>query len=129
MPLVVRTPLGDWLAAPPDPVRGVFLTHHHPDDLTGLADVAPARQSAGPGEAEERRAAPAFFSDESRSPSAGRPEVLHKGGFRRAPGVHGFLGSAKLFGVDSFYGILGLGVRTVNGFCTCWASRNLTMVG
>jgi len=48
-------PLGDWLVARGEPVRGVFLTHLHPDHLTGMADVAAGTPViAGPGEAGER---------------------------------------------------------------------------
>lgn len=50
--MVVRVPLGEWLAAQPEPLRGVFLTHLHPDHLTGMADVpAGTPVFAGPGEA------------------------------------------------------------------------------
>ena len=53
--LQVHVALGDWLAAHPGPVAGVFLTHLHPDHLTGMADVAAATPVfAGPGEANER---------------------------------------------------------------------------
>lgn len=53
--LKVHVALGDWLAAHPGPVAGVFLTHLHPDHLTGMADVAAATPVfAGPGEANER---------------------------------------------------------------------------
>jgi glyoxylase-like metal-dependent hydrolase (beta-lactamase superfamily II) len=51
----IHAPLGDWLAAHPEPVRGVFLTHLHLDHLTGMADVpAGTPVYAGPGEAAER---------------------------------------------------------------------------
>lgn len=38
--MTIRRPLGDWLAAQPDAVRGVFLTHLHLDHVLGLRDVA-----------------------------------------------------------------------------------------
>lgn len=38
--MTIRTPLGDWLASEPEPVRGVFLTHLHLDHVLGLRDVA-----------------------------------------------------------------------------------------
>ncbi len=51
----VRAALGDWLAARGEPLRGVLLTHLHPDHLTGLAD-APAGTPVyvGPGDVSER---------------------------------------------------------------------------
>jgi N-acyl homoserine lactone hydrolase len=53
--LKVQVALGDWLAARPGPVAGVFLTHLHPDHLTGMADVAAGTPVyAGPGEASAR---------------------------------------------------------------------------
>ena len=53
--LKVQVALGDWLAAQRQPVAGVFLTHLHPDHLTGMADVAAGTPvHAGPGEANER---------------------------------------------------------------------------
>jgi N-acyl homoserine lactone hydrolase len=52
--LKIHLPLGDWLQAHPGPVAGLFLTHLHPDHLTGMADVAAGTPIyAGPGEASE----------------------------------------------------------------------------
>jgi N-acyl homoserine lactone hydrolase len=49
--LRVHAPLGEWLAARGGGVRGVLLTHLHPDHLTGMADVpAGTPVYAGPGE-------------------------------------------------------------------------------
>jgi glyoxylase-like metal-dependent hydrolase (beta-lactamase superfamily II) len=51
--LRVRTALGDWLAAhPAEPLRGVLMTHLHPDHVSGMADVPrPTPVYAGPGDA------------------------------------------------------------------------------
>ncbi len=53
--MVIRKPLGDWLAAQTDPLNGVFLTHLHPDHVTGMADAPPGTAVyVGPGEASSR---------------------------------------------------------------------------
>jgi glyoxylase-like metal-dependent hydrolase (beta-lactamase superfamily II) len=53
--LVVRRPLGDWLASEAAPVRAVLLTHLHVDHLTGMPDLpAGTPLYAGPGEATTR---------------------------------------------------------------------------
>jgi glyoxylase-like metal-dependent hydrolase (beta-lactamase superfamily II) len=53
--MAIRTPLADWLAAQAEPLGGVFLTHLHPDHVTGMADVAPGTPIyVGPGEASSR---------------------------------------------------------------------------
>lgn len=59
--LVVRRPLGDWLAAESSPVSGVLLTHLHLDHLTGMPDLpAGTPLYAGPGEATTRGLLNAF---------------------------------------------------------------------
>lgn len=51
----VRQPLGEWLASRGEPVRGVLLTHLHPDHVLGLAEVpAGTPVYVGPGEASAR---------------------------------------------------------------------------
>jgi N-acyl homoserine lactone hydrolase len=48
-------PLGEWLAKQPQKVSGVFLTHLHPDHITGMPDVpAGTPVFTGPGEAGAR---------------------------------------------------------------------------
>lgn len=49
--LRIHEPLGDWLAANREPLRGIFLTHLHADHIAGMAD-APAGTPVylGPGE-------------------------------------------------------------------------------
>ncbi|GMU11354.1 MBL fold metallo-hydrolase [Corallococcus caeni] len=51
----VLAPLGEWLAKQPQSLSGVFLTHLHPDHISGMAD-APAGTPVftGPGEAASR---------------------------------------------------------------------------
>jgi glyoxylase-like metal-dependent hydrolase (beta-lactamase superfamily II) len=51
----VRMPLGDWLGAQKEPLRGVLMTHLHPDHITGMADVPPGTPVyTGPGEARHK---------------------------------------------------------------------------
>jgi glyoxylase-like metal-dependent hydrolase (beta-lactamase superfamily II) len=54
--LKVRTDTARWLAAQPDPLRGVFLTHLHLDHILGVPDI-PANVPiyTGPGEPHGRR--------------------------------------------------------------------------
>ena len=49
--MTIHAPLGEWLAAHAEPVRGVFLTHLHADHVTGMPDVpAGTPVYLGPGE-------------------------------------------------------------------------------
>jgi glyoxylase-like metal-dependent hydrolase (beta-lactamase superfamily II) len=53
--VVVRTDTASWLAAQNEPLKGVFLTHLHPDHISGLRDVpASAVVYTGPGESATR---------------------------------------------------------------------------
>jgi N-acyl homoserine lactone hydrolase len=46
-----QKPLGDWLAAHPEPIKGVFFTHLHLDHVSGAPDLPKSTPIyAGPGE-------------------------------------------------------------------------------
>lgn len=52
--MTFHAPLGEWLAAQPEPLAGVFLTHLHLDHVSGMPDVPAATPVyAGPGEMSE----------------------------------------------------------------------------
>jgi N-acyl homoserine lactone hydrolase len=95
--LKIRTPLGDWLEARHEPVRGVFLTHLHPDHLTGMADVAAGTAVfVGPGEAAERAFLNLFVQPNIDRALAGKAE-LSPWPFTREP-AGAFEGVVDVFG-------------------------------
>jgi glyoxylase-like metal-dependent hydrolase (beta-lactamase superfamily II) len=95
--LQVRMALGDWLAARSEPIRGVFLTHLHPDHLTGMADVtAGTPVHAGPGEAGERAFVNLFLQPNADRALAGKG-ALSEWPFASDPGG-AFEGVVDVFG-------------------------------
>ena len=102
--LKVNVALGDWLATHPGPVAGVFLTHLHPDHLTGMADVAAGTPiHAGPGEATERGFVNLFLQPNIDRALAGKG-LLASWPF--APEVDGaFEGVVDIFGDGSAWAI------------------------
>jgi glyoxylase-like metal-dependent hydrolase (beta-lactamase superfamily II) len=102
--LKVQVALGDWLAAHPQPVAGVFLTHLHPDHLTGMADVAAGTPvHAGPGEVGERGFVNVFLQPNIDRALAGKG-LLSAWPF--APEVNGaFEGVVDIFGDGSAWAL------------------------
>ncbi|MGA9525179.1 MAG: MBL fold metallo-hydrolase [Myxococcaceae bacterium] len=102
--LVVRQPLGDWLAAQSTPLSGVFLTHLHLDHVLGLPDVPKGTKVfVGPGDAQSRSAMNLFvrgvFNEALRN-----VEALDEWSFdAAAPGP--FAGAVDVFGDASFWAL------------------------
>src|SRR5579863_4432523 len=72
----VTLPLGDWIAAHAEPIQGVFLTHLHPDHISGMADVpASAIVYTGPGEARETLAHNLVLAPINDRALAGKPPL------------------------------------------------------
>ena len=72
----VRMPLGDWLAAHKEPLRGVLMTHLHPDHITGMADVpAGTPVYTGPGEASHKDFRYVILQPNTDRALAGKPPI------------------------------------------------------
>ena len=102
--MVVRVPLGDWLATQPEPLRGVFLTHLHPDHVAGMRDVpAGTALYAGPDEASTRAIVNALLQPsvdralEGKAPVSEWPFVPEPGGL--------FDGVVDVFGDGSVWAL------------------------
>jgi glyoxylase-like metal-dependent hydrolase (beta-lactamase superfamily II) len=95
--LAVRTTLGDWIAAQREPVRGVFLTHLHPDHVSGMADVPSGTPVfAGPHEAGARGLLQLFVQPNMDRAFAGKGDLSE---WPFAPETAGaFEGVADVFG-------------------------------
>ncbi len=95
----VVAPLGDWLAAHDQggPIRGVFLTHLHPDHISGMVDVPnDAIVYTAPGELSERLAHNLFLQSVNDRALAGKPPVEE---WPFAPDASGrFAGVVDVFG-------------------------------
>ena len=95
----VVAPLGDWLAAHAQegPIRGVFLTHLHPDHISGMADLP--RDTVvytAPGEVQSRMAHNLFLQSVNDHALAGKPPVQE---WPFAPDASGrFEGVVDVFG-------------------------------
>jgi glyoxylase-like metal-dependent hydrolase (beta-lactamase superfamily II) len=93
----VRMPLGDWLDARKEPLRGVLMTHLHPDHVTGMADVPDGTPVfTGPGEAGHRDYRYVVLQPNTDRALAGKPP-LEEWQFQPDPGGR-FAGVIDVFG-------------------------------
>lgn len=103
--LVVRRPLGDFLAAEAAPVRGVLFTHLHVDHVSGAPDLpAGTPLYAGPGEATTRAFLNAFVRGTTDRALAGKG-ALRAWPFRREAGGR-FPGVVDVFGDGTLWALL-----------------------
>ena len=99
-----NAPLGDWLAAHPEKVEGIFLTHLHLDHVSGLPD-APLDTPlyAGPGEAREHSWVNAILAPNIDRALAGRPALQE---WPYTPDASGrFRGVIDVFGDGSVWAL------------------------
>ena len=103
----VVTPLADWLAAhdKEGPIRGVFLTHLHPDHISGMVDVP--RDTivyTGPGELGAKLSHNLFLQSVNDRALAGKPPVEE---WPFAPDSSGrFAGVVDVFGDGQVWALL-----------------------
>jgi glyoxylase-like metal-dependent hydrolase (beta-lactamase superfamily II) len=100
----VRTDTRSWLAAHPERVRGVFLTHLHIDHVTGMRDVPrEALVYTGPGEASEGSLVNFFVRPVTDAALAGKGDLLE---WRFEPDPDGaFEGLVDVFGDRTVWAI------------------------
>jgi glyoxylase-like metal-dependent hydrolase (beta-lactamase superfamily II) len=97
-------PLGDWLAAQHEPVRGVFFTHLHLDHTSGAPDLPKTTPLyVGPGETTARHFLHMFTQSSIDRSLEGLPPLNE---WRFAPDPDGrFAGVLDVFGDGSFWAI------------------------
>jgi N-acyl homoserine lactone hydrolase len=100
----VKMPLGDWLAAQSAPLRGVFMTHLHPDHITGMADVpAGTPVYTGPGEARDKSWLYAVLQPNTDRALDGKPPIDE---WDFQPDAQGrFAGVVDVFGDETVWAI------------------------
>ncbi|AEI63881.1 MBL fold metallo-hydrolase [Corallococcus macrosporus] len=100
----VHAPLGEWLAKQQQPLAGVFLTHLHPDHVTGMADVpAGTPVYSGPGEASERAFMNLVVQANIDRALAGKPPLSEWTYAREDGGL--FDGAVDIFGDGSVWAL------------------------
>ncbi len=99
-----QKPLGDWLAAQPEPLRGVFFTHLHLDHTAGAPDLPKSTPIyAGPGETTARAFLNLFTQGTIDRALEGLPPVSE---WRFQPDPDGrFAGILDVFGDGSFWAL------------------------
>lgn len=100
----LEKPLGDWLAAQREPVRGVFFTHLHFDHVAGAPDLPKGTPIySGPGEAADRAFLHLFVQGTTDRALDGLPPLAE---WRFSPDPDGrFAGVLDVFGDGSFWAL------------------------
>jgi glyoxylase-like metal-dependent hydrolase (beta-lactamase superfamily II) len=102
--LRVHVTMADWLAARPEPLAGVFLTHMHIDHVMGLPDLpAETRVYAGPGEP-DARAFLNMFTSGTIDRLTERQGAIREWGFEADPSGR-FAGVLDVFGDGSLWAL------------------------
>lgn len=102
--LVVREPLGDFLAKEKEPIKGVLLTHLHMDHISGMRDVPnDTPLYSGPNETSARSLQNFFVNDLSDKALAGKG-ALNEWSFQKDADGR-FDGVLDVFGDGSLWAI------------------------